>query len=221
MEQYITKHAETDPEYQYYLIGRMGKGEEGHALGFDLTYHEAVELAKQLQNTWRFVEIKFYRKPQTGQKMSKKLAMPSEGNVFIATYGSLRRGMQNFRVNERGNGVFVSRGQTVDQYDLYRYGGSYFPSVNLKANKSGLSVVVDVFEAPKEGLTGAYDMLEGYNPNSPEDGFYNRTQIEVKLDDGTFVNAWIYHIDEDQGDSNRVESGDWCLHNDANYYDTL
>lgn len=213
-----------DHEVRYLLIGRMGKGEEGYQLGCGLTYPEAKEMAENLQNTWRFVEVKYYLQPKTGQVMSKNLVIPSDGKVFIATYGSLRRNMQNFHVNARGGGEFVSKGVTVDQFDLYRYGGSYFPSVNLKANKSGKQVVVDVFEAPLEGLTGAYDTLEGYvarSARNPEGGFYDRTQVEIQLDDGSFAKAWIYHIDEDQGDSNRVESGDWCLHNRADYYDTL
>lgn len=142
-----------------------------------------------------------------------EVVQAKEGHVFIATYGSLRRNMQNFRVNSHGGGEFVAKGKTVDNYDLYRYGGSYFPSVSLKHSESGVPVIVDVFEAPEDGLTGAYDMLEGYP------GFYNRTQIPILLDDGRTVSAWIYHIDDEQ--RNRVESGDWCTHNDAEYYEKL
>lgn len=211
-----------NPIYRYMLIGRMGKGEDGHVLGSGLEYNEAKSLALHYMNTWRFVEFRHYI-PEQEIKMTdvvKNVIFPSEGKTFIATYGSLRRGMQNFRVNSSGGGEFVGLGKTVDNYDLYRYGGAYFPSVNLAESKSGQPVVVDVFEAPVSGLEGSYDTLEGHRPGS-EHNFYDRTKVEIEMDDGSFLTAWIYHIDEDQGDDNRVLSGDWCLHNRPDYYNEL
>lgn len=139
---------------------------------------------------------------------------PAEGKTFIATYGSLRRGKQNYRVNESGCGKFVGLGVTEENYNLYRYSGSYFPSVSMTNSDNNTPVVVDVFEAPIDGgLTGAYDALEGY-PN-----FYNRTKVNIKMDDGSTLEAWIYHIDEDQDEV--ITSGDWCLHNNDSYYEEL
>lgn len=143
------------------------------------------------------------------------LMQPQDGKTFIATYGSLRRGMQNFRVNANGNGEYVGTGKTLDNINLYRYSGCYFPSVSLKHDSNGKQVVVDVFEAPEgeTGLEGSYDMLEGYP------SFYNRTQIVVELDNGQQLLAWIYHIDNEQNEL--IESGDWCEHNVPNYYADL
>lgn len=138
--------------------------------------------------------------------------------VYVATYGSLRRNMQNFRVNERAGGKFVGKGSTADNIDLFRFGGSYFPSVSLAHSASGKPVVVDVFETTMEGLTGPYDMLEGYSENE-HTRFYNRSEIVINMDEGEPIRAWIYHIDEEQPE--RVESGDWCLHNIPDYYETL
>lgn len=140
---------------------------------------------------------------------------PKAGKTFIATYGSLRRNMQNFRVNGSGGGEFFGLGSTDNNYNLYRYNGAYFPSVSLEHSSNNKPVVVDVFEAPLTGLTGPYDSLEGY-PN-----FYNRTQVPITLDDGRKLLAWIYHIDEDQGSDDLVESGDWCSHNISDYYENL
>lgn len=135
---------------------------------------------------------------------------PKDGNVFIATYGSLRRGMQNFSVNARGGGEYVATGESQANYNLYRYGSAYFPSVSLIHSNSGTPVVLDIFEAPELGMTGAYDSLEGYP------SFYNRTPIEVLLDNGDTLLAWIYHIDEEQEEV--ITSGDWCAHNVEDYY---
>ena len=132
--------------------------------------------------------------------MSEKI-LPAEGKTFVAVYGSLRTGMSNYGVNLRAGAELVGKGRTVEDYDLHRYAGCYFPSVSLTHSDSEKPVVVEVFETTQAGLTGPYDGLEGY-PN-----FYNRTVVPVVLDDGREVDAWIYHIDEKQTDV--VDSGDW------------
>lgn len=121
--------------------------------------------------------------------------------VLVAVYGSLRSGMQNFRVNENAGATLVGKGATVNNHDLHQYSSCYFPSVSLAHSDSEKPVIVEVFETTEAGLTGPYDRLEGYP------SFYNRTQVPVKLDSGEVVDAWIYHIDEKQ--PVRVESGDW------------
>ncbi|MGL5581380.1 MAG: gamma-glutamylcyclotransferase family protein [Cetobacterium sp.] len=138
------------------------------------------------------------------------------GKVFVATYGSLRRGMHNFGVNQRGGGEYFGTGQTRENFNLYRYGGAYFPSVSLKHDSHGVPVVVDVFEAPETGLIGAYDGLEGHRGNDNPHTFYKRTQVVVDMPNNYFLKAWIYHIDEEQNEP--VLTGDWCLHHNENYY---
>lgn len=136
--------------------------------------------------------------------------------VLIAVYGSLRVGMSNAGVNSSGGGVYKGTGRTVENYNLYRYKGSYFPAVSLEHNSNNKPVVVDVFEAPLSGLTGAYDRLEGcHAPNHPSN-FYNRTEVDVELN-GEVVKAWIYNIPEEQHEL--VESGDWCLYCNPHYYE--
>ena len=56
--------------------------------------------------------------------------------VLVATYGSLRLRMENARVNDRAGGKYLASGSTVNNYDLFRYGGGYFPSVSLVHNES-------------------------------------------------------------------------------------
>ena len=127
--------------------------------------------------------------------------------IYVATYGSLRRGQANYLVNDRAGAKSIGEGWTEDNFDLFRYGGSYFPSISLEHSNNNKPVRVEVFATDKAGLEGPYDRLEGYNKRSPEDSFYQRTQIAVKMDSGETVIAWIYHIDEEQ--DVLVESGDW------------
>jgi gamma-glutamylcyclotransferase (GGCT)/AIG2-like uncharacterized protein YtfP len=155
-----------------------------------------------------WVEEQYFK--QLEEKDMSDKVQPNEGKTFIAVYGSLRTGESNFHVNARGNGVFVGKGKTKDNHNLYRYAGCYFPSVSLVHNSHGVPVVVEVFEAPNDrtGLKGSYDSLEGYRENDPVHNFYNRTQIPIVLDDGRELDAWIYHIDEEQSEG--VADGDWC-----------
>lgn len=139
--------------------------------------------------------------------------------VLVATYGSLRRNMHNAMVNDNANAVFVGKGKTKENFDLFEYGGGAFPSVSLVHSESNTPVVVDLYETTGAGLTGAYDWLEGYRGPEYARNFYNRTKVNILKDDGEEVEAWLYHIDEEQ--PVRVPSGDWCLHKDANYYERI
>jgi gamma-glutamylaminecyclotransferase len=127
---------------------------------------------------------------------------------FVAVYGSLRLGMVNEPINNRAGAVWQCQGKTVNNHDLYEYGGRYFPCVSLKHNNAEKQIVVDVFEVNETGLEGNYDVLEGYP------SFYNRTQIPIQMADGQILSAWIYHIDDEQ--EILVESGDWVEYKTRN-----
>lgn len=136
--------------------------------------------------------------------------------VLVATYGSLRLGMGNYRTNERANAVRLGTGITDTPFVLYEYGGGSFPAISLTQDCVADRLVVDIFETDEAGLTGPYDMLEGCRYGAgPDHSFYYRTLVPV-----TWVNAagetehddaWIYHIDNYVGNV-RVDTGDWVHH---------
>lgn len=125
------------------------------------------------------------------------------GKVYVAVYGSLRTGMENFSVNISAGAKSLGNGFTDEPYRLSRYGKAYFPVVSLKKDDAVSPIRVEVFETDKQGLEGPYDRLEGYP------SFYNRTEVPVTLDTGEKVNAWIYHIDDIRCHGDTVENGDW------------
>jgi gamma-glutamylcyclotransferase (GGCT)/AIG2-like uncharacterized protein YtfP len=72
---------------------------------------------------------------------------PPQGRVFVATYGTLRRGMPNYHVNVQGGGVLFCAGRTADAFSLYRCRGADFPCLSLRgAAPHSHPVAVDVFE---------------------------------------------------------------------------
>ncbi len=161
-------------------------------------------------------------------KVFNKEAKLESGTVLVATYGSLRRNMENFTVNERAGGEYLVTGKSVKNIPLYQYGGGYFPSISLAerdVTEETPQVVVDIFTTTENGLTGPYDCLEGYP------SFYNRSQVEFITDTdceidgetvpaGTVLTAWVYHIDAAQ--RVQVMDGDWCVHKRGeDYYKSL
>ena len=80
---------------------------------------------------------------------------PNPGHVFIATYGTLRRGMHNHHVNAQGGGRFFCTGRTARSYSLYRYRGADFPCLSLcHAAAHVHPIVVDVFEVRRRLTRG-------------------------------------------------------------------
>ena len=75
-------------------------------------------------------------------------------------------------------------------------------------------------QAPAEGLEGAYDALEGYQPGGG--GLYDRTLVDIDLDpgggEGGTLQAWIYHVEDAKVYGEPVPGGDWCLFVDPAHY---
>lgn len=139
--------------------------------------------------------------------------------VLVATYGSLRRLMGNHHVNNAAGGVVFGLGRTKEKCDLYEY-CSGFPSVSLSHTDADNTVRVEVYETTEHGLTRSYDRLEGCYGPGHSDNFYDRSLVTIVMDDGTEVEAWIYHIAEQTGPL--VKSGDWAVHKRGEeYYDSL
>ncbi|WXX18471.1 hypothetical protein TacPo2_16 [Pantoea bacteriophage TacPo2] len=122
---------------------------------------------------------------------------------LVAVYGSLLSGLGNHRVMERARGELLGTGESVINIDMYSLGG--FPSISLAHSEHKSTIRVEVYEVDDEGMK-PLNMLEGYRGEG-ERNFYNRSLVDIKLDNGDVVEAFIYHIDEQQ--STPVVDGDW------------
>jgi gamma-glutamylcyclotransferase (GGCT)/AIG2-like uncharacterized protein YtfP len=58
----------------------------------------------------------------------------------------------------------------------------------------------------------ALDEIEGYSPDDLDSSLYTRAEVEVALDDGRTVTAWVYFYNAPLGRAERIESGDYLLH---------
>lgn len=56
------------------------------------------------------------------------------------------------------------------------------------------------------------DAIEGYQPGHPEQSLYTRARVDVHLDAGGTVNAWVYFYNAPLGRAERIVSGDYLEH---------
>lgn len=101
-----------------------------------------------------------------------------EENV-VAVYGTLKRGLGNHHYIE--DSKYVGKGKTKDKYPLVVSGLPYL----IEEKDKGHHVEVEVYKVDDDTLR-RLDSLEGH-PN-----WYERKKVDIKLNTGTVVKAWIY-----------------------------
>jgi gamma-glutamylcyclotransferase (GGCT)/AIG2-like uncharacterized protein YtfP len=114
----------------------------------------------------------------------------------VAVYGTLRKGGGLHRAIAEQE--FIGQGR-VHGAIMYSLGAC--PGIRLDPEKQEKSVVVEVYAVDRDLLIEHLDRIEA---------MYSRVEVPVELDDGRFMRAWIYEIEEDFGWGGvEVESGDW------------
>jgi len=122
--------------------------------------------------------------------------------VFV--YGSLLSEMGNHSL--LGNSEKLGDSKSPTGFKMVDLG--YFPGV-IKS-EDGVGVVVgEVYEVDDDTMR-RLDRLEGYNSINPQNGFYNRIEIDTD-----FGKAFMYTVNHGfiRGDK-FVENGDWKKHLD-------
>lgn len=117
---------------------------------------------------------------------------------LIAVYGSLRPGAHAFHLMVGGTRP-ISLG-TLEGANIYNMGP--FPALKKNPNKD-FKVVVHVLEITDKSLPARLDQYEGY----PD--FYNREEMDITLENGNVVKAWVYTFQNDVEMERRIVSGDW------------
>ena len=125
--------------------------------------------------------------------------------MYIAVYGSLRKGHGNYDYFLKGE-TFVGQFETEPEYTLLDLGS--FPGL-LKGGAT--SVVMEVFDIGTKKLEQV-DGLEGYHGvNEEESNHYNRIKIDSPFGP---VSTYLYNgVRGDLDDYTIVPSGDWTDYN--------
>ena len=123
------------------------------------------------------------------------MAKPKSHKTLVAVYGSLKRGFHNY-CRFLGDQRLVGLG-TVRDFDMYSLG--CFPMII----RGGGTVSVEVYEVDESAFI-RLDSLEGF-PH-----FYDRKRVNVSLNKGGNVKAWIYFGNAEQvADRPLIQSGVW------------
>lgn len=77
-------------------------------------------------------------------------------------------------------------------------------------DSSGTRIVGRIYEFDGEdSLLRILDDYEGYSPNLPEQSYFVRQSVDVRMDDGRILPAWIYTYNEDPGAATPIPHGDY------------
>jgi gamma-glutamylcyclotransferase (GGCT)/AIG2-like uncharacterized protein YtfP len=61
-------------------------------------------------------------------------------------------------------------------------------------------------------VLAALDDIEGYTQADPDRSLYTREQVQVTLENGNGVDAWVYFYNAPLGAAPRIPSGDYLAH---------
>lgn len=128
-------------------------------------------------------------------------------NDLIFVYGTLRQGERMDLLKQKGSFAvsFVSRDKINGK--MYHLGS--FPGVrevNSRFDRNDPTVAGEVYKIRGMSIVALLDAYEGYRPDDPSRGLYDRCQ--VKSERGRMV--WVYTFNGMVLPEQLIESGDWC-----------
>jgi gamma-glutamylcyclotransferase (GGCT)/AIG2-like uncharacterized protein YtfP len=119
--------------------------------------------------------------------------------MLVAVYGSLRKGLGNYRFHLKGKSTYIGSYDTIPEYNMYSLGA--FPAITRGGNTS---IVMEVFRVNEEVMK-SLDRLEGYNKDSAHN-HYNKEQINTPFGQAfVYVYGDITRLEEE----NKLSIGDW------------
>jgi len=118
--------------------------------------------------------------------MTKSPSEPAPDLLFV--YGTLRRGFRLHHHLKRLGARFVATGKVhAELFDLGEFPGA------RQSTKPRNTVKGELYRLCKvENSLRVLDQIEGFSPQSPERGMFQRGTAEVTLPNGERRLAWIY-----------------------------
>lgn len=89
----------------------------------------------------------------------------------------------------------------------YLYSLGNYPALVFDEN-SPTQVKGEIYQIDEKTLTilDEYEEIDPQNPNNE----YQRRQIEILIDQGKRLSAWVYVMNQQPDGKELIESGDWC-----------
>jgi gamma-glutamylcyclotransferase (GGCT)/AIG2-like uncharacterized protein YtfP len=103
---------------------------------------------------------------------------------FVFVYGTLKGDEPNVAIEDR------KRFEDAKLYGYRMEGHDGFPGVKRAGTKD--VVIGELIEYDEEEILFRLDRIEGYNPNSKNNTFYDRRTVYVRTQDGQVIKAHVY-----------------------------
>jgi len=130
----------------------------------------------------------------------------SSTSQCLFVYGTLRRGQPLHRYLSSPETRFVGEGRIVGRlFDL----GEYPAATSDPKRFSTVRGEVHEMLAP-EKILPVLDDVEGYDARSPERSLFERRPVEVRLESGRTVTAWVYFYRKPLGKATEIPDGDYA-----------
>ena len=119
-------------------------------------------------------------------------------NVFV--YGTLKKNRGNYHYLKSSE--FIGNGK-VENYTMVSLGG--FPG----AIDTGEDIIHGEVYRINENTLNNLDRLEGYNVAKDDYNFYTRETVDVTMEDGSIISAYMYTLPKSYLKYETVENGNW------------
>lgn len=131
-------------------------------------------------------------------------------NKFFV-YGTLMTDCSNHKIIPQDSIENIERA-TIDNVELYSYINGKFPCL-IEGKSKVFGELITIKKSHLSNVKKLMDRLEGYNEKAPESyNLYNRKIKEVKLEDGSIINAYVYMFNpERNGLGSLITEGDWKI----------
>ena len=170
-------------------VSRYGKWHEREGI----FYSKDNCFKKASKNYWQSSEFDYgynenVKEPWEDYEYGQSTIDDIADGDLVAVYGTLRKGYGNHRLLAGAQSEFVGTGNTRDKYLLDASASIPYVYYGVKDKE----VPVEVYKPSGDDVWQSLDTLEGHPWH------YTRDLIEVELEDGKTVHAWLYFAADEQ-----------------------
>jgi gamma-glutamylcyclotransferase (GGCT)/AIG2-like uncharacterized protein YtfP len=115
-------------------------------------------------------------------------------NINIFVYGSLREGFFNYDIYLKYKVISNKIGK-IKNVDLYHMPYKGYPAI-IPGNGEVIGEVIEVSDY--YNVIDPIDKMEGFISEGNPNNEYNKTQIEIELEDGTTEMCYVYYYNKDR-----------------------
>lgn len=136
--------------------------------------------------------------------MEQKDTQPASECLFV--YGTLRRGQPLHRYLTTPETKFVGEGSIVGRlFDLGEHPAATSDPKRFSIVRGEVHAILD-----PDKIFPILDDVEGYDARSPERSLFERRSVDVHMENGRILKAWVYFYRKTLGRAIEIPDGDYA-----------